>query len=73
MSRYQVNLTVGEELRSAILFSAMRDGMTPSSKIRQILTQQLRRTMDSAEFMDHLDAARERAQAVNMDGPANGS
>jgi hypothetical protein len=71
VGRYQVNLTVGEELRSAILFSAMRDGMNPSSKIRQILTQQLRRTIDSAEFQDHLAAVKERAQAIEMDGPAD--
>jgi hypothetical protein len=64
MARYQVNLTVDPRLRSAILFSAMRDGMTPSAKIRQILTQQLSRTMSSAEFADHEKAVNERAGAM---------
>lgn len=50
----------------------MRDGMTPSAKIRQILTQQLRRTIDSAEFQDHFSAVKERGEAINMDGPADG-
>lgn len=64
MGRYQVNLTVGEQLRSAILFAAMRDGMTPSTKIRQILTQQLARTMASQDFLDHIKAVNERAGAM---------
>jgi hypothetical protein len=67
MGRYQVNLTVGEQLRSAILFAAMRDGMTPSAKIRSILTQQLRRTIDSPEFLDHLAAVQEKAAGHGED------
>jgi hypothetical protein len=51
--RYQVKVTVSEPLRQAVLFAAARDGMTPSSKIRQILTQQLTRTMESADFREY--------------------
>lgn len=54
MGRYQVNLTLGEQLRAAIRYTAMRDGIAPSTKIRQILTQQLARTIASAEFQQHL-------------------
>lgn len=70
MGRYQVNLTVDEQLKEAILFSAQRDGMTSSSKIRQILTQQLTRTMDSADFKEHrmAQAARQLRSGGANDG-----
>lgn len=70
MGRYQINLTMDERLREAILFAAQRDGMTGSGKIRQILTQQMARTMDSADFKQHeiAQAARQVAAGGSGDG-----
>jgi len=52
-----------ERLREAILFAAQRDGMTGSGKIRQILTQQMARTMESTDFRAH-EMARAARQAT---------
>ncbi len=70
VGRYQVNLTVDEQLKEAILFAAARDGLTASSKIRQILTQQLTRTIDSADFKEHqlARAARQLRAGGGNDG-----
>lgn len=70
MARYQVNVTVGEQLREAILFVAAREGLAPSTKIRQILHQQLQRTIHSPEFAEHLlgQAARQRRIGGSNDG-----
>lgn len=70
MGRYQINLTMDEQLREAVLFSAMRDGMTGSGKIRQILTQQLTRTMQSVDFLDYLASRQQRA--MDSAGRADG-
>lgn len=63
MARYQINVTVGERLREAVLFVAARDGLAPSTKIRQILSQQLMRTMQSSEFLDFIDEQTARAKS----------
>lgn len=70
MGRYQINVTVGERLRECILYVSARDGLAPSTKIRQILTQQLIRTMDSADFNEHLlgQAARQGMVGGAHDG-----
>jgi plasmid stability protein len=54
MMRDQINITLGERLKSALRFSAERDGLAVGTKARQILHQQLTRTMASAEFVEWL-------------------
>jgi plasmid stability protein len=54
MMRDQINVTLGERLKAALRFSAERDGISISTKARQILHQQLTRTMASAEFVEWL-------------------
>lgn len=56
MERSQITISASFELMAAIRFAAMRDGLAPSTKARQILAQALRRTMDSAEFRQYWDA-----------------
>jgi hypothetical protein len=53
LTRYQLQISMGEGLLEAIRFAAARDGLAPSQKARQILQQQLYRTMRSQEFLDH--------------------
>lgn len=52
-TRFQITITISEQLQEAIRFAAMRDGLAPSTKARQILTQQLTRTMESPAFLEH--------------------
>lgn len=61
MPRHQVTVCVDALLKEAVLFSAARDGLAPSAKIRQILTQQLARTIASADFQEHVTAQNVRA------------
>lgn len=53
MRRYQLQISMGEGLLEAVRFAALRDGLAPSQKARQILQQQLYRTMRSQEFLDY--------------------
>lgn len=64
-NRYQLNVTLGELLKEAILFSAARDGMGASTKARQILTQALSRTIASAEFQEHIATAAARQSGTS--------
>lgn len=54
MRRYQLQISVDGPLLEAVRFAAARDGLAPSTKARQILAQQLQRTMASPDFIDHL-------------------
>jgi hypothetical protein len=65
VTRYQLQISMGEGLLEAIRFAASRDGLAPSQKARQILQQQLYRTMRSQEFLDY--CARVGADASDQD------
>ena len=64
VERSQITISASYELMAAIRFAAMRDGLAPSTKARQILTQALRRTMDSAEFQQHWDAIKDTGDQI---------
>lgn len=53
MRRNVMHIDMSEQLRDALRFAAARDGLAPSQKARQILQQQMYRTMQSREFLEH--------------------
>lgn len=55
MSRSQITISAEPRLLTALRFMAMKDGLAPSTKGRQILHQALRRTMETPEFLRHLE------------------
>lgn len=57
MRRNVMHIDMSEQLRDALRFVAARDGLAPSQKARQILQQQMYRTMNSKEFLEHCKLA----------------
>jgi hypothetical protein len=57
MARNVMHIDMSEQLRDALRFAAARDGLAPSQKARQILQQQMYRTMQSKEFLEHCSLA----------------
>lgn len=55
MARSQITISAEPRLLAALRFAAMKDGLAPSTKGRQILYQALRRTMETPEFIRHIE------------------
>jgi hypothetical protein len=64
MSRSQITISAEPRLLACLRFAAMKDGLAPSTKGRQILHQALRRTMESDEFIKHIKYVPESEEAA---------